>query len=104
MRRANRKDTVHSQIVEGLRARGVIVFDMPAPGDVLCLRPESFLINGYGYHMHGVAGLWMPMEFKSDKKIRGKAENISNNKPKKPTPIPTVHTLQEALQLLGMKE
>ena len=53
----------HKAIVEGLRARGIIVFDMPEPGDILCygqLAPPDIWTR-----------IWMTMEIKSDKKISG---------------------------------
>jgi hypothetical protein len=90
MRRANRKDLVHKAIVEGLRAYGILVADMPSPGDVLCFNPRT--------------KVFLPIEFKSDQTVRGgKPENISNNKIKTPTlPIPIAHSLAEALALLGI--
>lgn len=127
-RRANRKDANHQDIVKGLRAHGLTVFDMPTPGDVL-VHSEPAMMRA-AYVIDSLRGLpnrsplsqadkeilitairmlaswvgFVPMEFKSSKAIRGKAENISNNKVKAPTPIPVVHDLAEALALFGLTE
>lgn len=89
MRRANRKDSVHKAIVEGLRAHGVAVADMPDPGDVLTFYNGRFL----------------PIEFKSDQRTRGytKEATALQEKRAKVMPIPIAHTLAEALALHGIE-
>ena len=81
---------MHKSIVQGLRAHGVAVADMPDPGDVLC------------YYN----GVFLPIEFKSDKKTRGyKTEATPLQAQRAVTmPIPLAHSLTEALAWLGIKE
>ena len=101
MRRANRKDVVQSEIVKGLRERGIVVFDMPQPGDVLC----------YGLR-HGTVldpddMIWMPMELKSDKRTRGYKPELTKAQITRAATgavIPIVHSLAEALALFGRTE
>lgn len=111
MRRANRKDTIHAAIVQGLRQHGISVCDMPDPGDILC----------YGQHADG-RYLWVPMELKSDQRTRGykpeatelQAERATikdrwyrgaDGKKYKDTTnaikVPVVHSLAEGLALFG---
>lgn len=96
MRRANRKDKNHADIVEGLRKRGIVVFDMPEPGDVLCYGPISYNPS-----------IWMPMELKSDQRTRGYKPELTKAQAKRAETgavIPIVHNLAEALALFGLKE
>jgi len=88
MRRANRKDSVHKSIVEGLRAHGVAVADMPDPGDVLTY----------------FNGRFIPIEFKSDKRTRNYTKEATALQEKRAAvmPIPIAHTLAEALSLHGL--
>jgi hypothetical protein len=108
--RKNRKDAVHQEIVDGLRARGIVVYDMPSPGDVLtCVIGKHEYVQTYGVEPMRPPCRWIPMEFKSPNSIRHKAkgaegELVSNNKPREPKLIPIVHSLAEALALHGMTE
>lgn len=56
MRRAARKDTSHKPIVEGLEARGIVVFDVSGLAglgfDIVCYRP-------------GLNGGWFVLELKT---------------------------------------
>jgi len=83
------KDANHDEIVNGLQARGVTVYAMPQPGDILCYNPHC---------TYDVPPLWMPMEIKTDTGRPTKAQ-----KARKGQPIPIVHNLSEALALLGIK-
>lgn len=88
MRLKNRKDKVHKPIVDGLRAHGVAVADMPDPGDVLTYYNGRFI----------------PIEFKSDKATRGYKKEATELQEKRAAtmPIPIAHTLAEALALHGI--
>ena len=97
---ANRKDSVHKSIVAALEARGVVVYEMPDPGDILC----------YGWHVH-LGPQWVPMELKSSNAVRRKkADGSQELSPRQRrmrekharAPIPVVHTPSEALALFGM--
>ena len=92
-RYALRKDAVHKQIVEGLRANGIVVIEMPQPGDVLCY--------------DACWRKWMPMEFKSPRATRGESVGgkhgltKAQQKTQQSAPIPVVSDLASALKLFG---
>ena len=94
MRRANRKDLVHSYIVAGLRHRGIAAEDMPQPGDILT----------YGYHAVRKIWIFVPMELKSPKDVRNKKAELTPAQARRANrmPIPIVHTLPEALAHYGL--
>lgn len=97
MRRANRKDANHQEIVKGLRERGIIVFDMPEPGDILC----------YGQIEHAQSYIWIPMEVKSSQPVRGYKPELTPAQQRRSNTgavIPIVHSLAEGLALFGLKE
>jgi hypothetical protein len=88
-----RKDLVHAPIVAGLRVRGILVEDMPEPGDVLC----------YGWHAGLQQRVFIPIEFKSDAKSRGgSTAKLTKTQAARVMPIPIVHDLPEALALFGL--
>ena len=99
---ANRKDVVHKPIVEGLEARGFVVYDMPDPGDILV----------YGWNARDKSYQWTPMELKSSNGVRKKKADGSDElsprqkrirDKKARAPIPIVHSIPEALILYGME-
>ena len=97
MRYALRKDAVHHSIVEGLRARGIAVLEMPVPGDVLC-----------HYPIGSCGGKWMPMEFKSPRATSGEGVGgkhgltKAQQKTQQSAPIPVISDLASALKLFGL--
>lgn len=104
MRRANQKDKSHAGIVDGLRQHGVVVIDMPDPGDVLTYQPDR--------------NVWIPLEFKTAGQAREKpsqekrrlgfrlkatrADGSRYELDVPPHPIPVVFTVDEALKVLGL--
>lgn len=93
----NSKDLTHKPIVAALRHAGVIVYDMPQPGDILCY----------------FGGRWLPIEIKTP--LRQSA-TFKNGKPKKnyyltasqqkretQAPIPIATSPREALALFGIE-
>ena len=103
-RRAARKDTVHAPIVKALREHGVIVEDMPTPGDVLCYYkwPAHTHTDCDRVIFIPTRELYMPMEFKSPQTIRRRKEQRTAQQKRTPMPIPIVETLEDALNLMGL--
>ena len=104
-RRAARKDTVHAPIVAELRKRGVLVEDMPTPGDVLCYYkwPAHDHIDVNRVVFIPSRELYMPMEFKSPQTIRRRKEQRTAQQKRTQMPIPIVETLEDALRLMGLQ-
>lgn len=110
---ARRKDTAHNQIVVGLRAHGIVVFDvsrLPGLGfDILCYKSD-FLVMVSGARGFRMA-LWLPFELKTPQpnyvrkfsKPRKRALKLTDSELKAASiaPIPCVSTLEEALSYFG---
>jgi len=105
-RRAARKDTNHAAIVNDLRTAGVIVEDMPIPGDVLCYfkRPVQVYKNADGLTIQVVSAkeVWMPFEIKSPNSVRHQKSQKTKQQEKSLMPIPIIETADEALKLMGI--
>jgi hypothetical protein len=124
----NRKDAVHGDFVDGLRAAGIVVEEMPQPGDVLCYHEPDIvaLLSALDVDPHRLMQLtlvdvcnivkqaqcFVPMEFKTKP---DKGSTFKNGRPRKSTdltprqlarqkrmPIPIVRSLAEALALFGI--
>jgi len=88
MRRANRRDEVHGDIVSGLRTIGCIVIDTSRVGGGA---PDAFV-------WHRRCG-WRAMEFKTPKK--GRLSDVQKELHAQ-VPIDIVTSLKEALTIVGV--
>lgn len=82
------KDANHDEIVNGLQARGIVVYEMPMPGDVLCYYRGGHPI---------ITETWLPIEFKVKGGRATKAQSA-----RKLAPIPVALSLVDALALFGL--
>lgn len=119
MRRANKKDLVHRTIVDGLRQRGIVVYDMPEPGDVLCYQFDARVFYPHRPDPWMQFARWLPLEIKTpgiartrkSQQKRSDGSRIRATRPDgsrywldvPPAPIPVVETLEQALALFGLE-